>query len=160
MEPMNFNKSSKNTIGTIFLILGVCFFIPGILITVLLKSAAFIVFIILGLVFGIIGAVFRGKAKAEEKQKADLIAGGYSSEAEIIDIEINYSTTINNQHPCTLVARYFGEDGTAYLYRSNQLMQNPGPYLTKNFVRVYYNPNDANDYYVDVESAIGKVVEL
>lgn len=143
-----------------FGILGATFFFIGMITLFFTMEWFLLIFIVVGLVFSIVAAAFFGKYRKNIEKKNRLLAANQFLEAEIVEIQPNWNMQINNQPTYKLLARYFTEDGTPYIYTSDLIRENPAISLTKNFVKVYYNPEDPSEYYVDVESAMNTPVYI
>lgn len=152
------NKLSRDPnffIGVIFAILGTIFFFIGIAIVIALGGEwVFLVFSLIGLIFATLGASFIGKCLGKQKESKRLVEENNYLEAEIIEIQPDWSTQINGQPVFRVIARYYNVDGTPQIYTSDMVIQNPDPLLTKSFVRVYYDSTDSNLYYMDLKSAM------
>ncbi|MEA4911107.1 MAG: hypothetical protein VB092_00645 [Oscillospiraceae bacterium] len=114
-------------------------------------------FAILGAVFTAIGVVFGMLSGAAARKKRWLLAHGECVDAEIVEVETNGAVSVNGRCPYRLVCKY-NEAGVNYICRSENLWNYPE--RRGNTVRVWRNPNNYRQYYVDAADALVETVEL
>ena len=114
--------------------------------------------------FGILGAVFLGvglsylyfSKKSYDKQQSLFDEGKYVI-AHIKAILRDEHVTINDSHPYYALCSFINpDDDQQYTFRSTNYVENLNEVLTSNEVRVYINPENLDEYYVDLESIIKK----
>ncbi|MDR0312306.1 MAG: DUF3592 domain-containing protein [Treponema sp.] len=105
-----------------------------------------------GLIFLVVGIVLNIKNRTLEKQRDKLILWGNYVMADIIEIKRNTSLKLNDENPYIVHSRY-SENGIDYLFKSHNIWFKPS-YAHNKTVRVYFDKNDFNNYYVDEDSLI------
>lgn len=120
----------------------------------------FDVFLLIPGVFFLMGLIFLGvcimTAKSRHKKNVainELIQNGNYIMAEVVDISRDKHVEINNVHPWRVECEYEDAYGTVYHFTSKNITHNPTNELNPQ-VRVYVNPDDYSQYYVDVDHEI------
>lgn len=117
-------------------------------------------------VFGGVGAILLGVGLAliiiwhRRRQTAKkVVAAGRYVMARIRSISRNDSVTINGVHPYIVECDFTDPDnGIIHTFRSEDLMEDPSPYLNGSEVRVYIDPDSLDEYWVDLESVMNRRV--
>lgn len=97
--------------------------------------------------FGASGLIYKFKKR---KKKEYLIAKGKKITAKFIKAEINGHLTVNGVHPYKIYLSY--EDPKTektIIFESENLMEDPTPYIKKKKLEVYVDKKDLKRYYVD-----------
>ena len=116
--------------------------------------------------FGMLGAVLFGVGLAllivwykRRKVQQAVVEGGKYVIGRIANISRNYSVTINGVNPYVIECVFQDPDTEiTHTFRSSDLMEDPSPYLDSDEIRIYINPDNLDEYYVDIPSALNKVV--
>ena len=144
--------------GIVFTFIGIIFLPIGIL----LRGEDQLFFY----VFGFLGAVMLGVGLAlliiwhrrYQTENKVILQGNYVI-ARITNITRDYSVSINGVNPWVIECDFSDPDtGIIHTFRSKNLMEDPSNRLKSNEVKVYINPEDLDEYYVDLNSAIMKTV--
>jgi len=102
-------------------------------------------------------------AANSNKKRDYLKQNGYTIEATVSEINMNYNLTVNGRHPYVIYCIY--EDiysGVQHRFKSGNIWNNPEPIIQQGTVlKVYVNSHsDFSKYYVDVENALeGRIVD-
>lgn len=160
-------------IGWMLLTMGLIFGATGVLIAVFATSAvdaaeqaafrlAFLCsFGGIGVILAIIGGVLLAKASTRRRRAEALEAGGTCAMADVVDITPVYTMNVNGRSPYILRCTYRHTDGQLYMLKSEYLRYNPKHLLPNNQVKVWIDPYDIKQYYVDVEGSLSeRIVEL
>lgn len=116
---------------------------------------------LLALIFCGFSCVFSGigygmiiKRYKKNKKKRRLFEANNYVTGEVDRVEMNRYYSVNNRHPFVLYAKYKDPyTGIEYEFRSDNLWDGMCKTVDRGSgVRVYVNPQDYNDYYVDVQS--------
>jgi hypothetical protein len=105
-----------------------------------------------GLVMMVVGIIMTRSIKEQRRKEGELKAKGeriISEAAECIYTGIRAGGHRLYKLTCTGIV-----DGKTYLFRSGMLIINPVSRLTNKQVIVYYNRDNINQYYVDVDGSI------
>lgn len=115
----------------------------------------------IGIVLMLIGLIL-GCQMQKKKAMADrLVASGHFVWADAVDVSINMNMRINHQSPCVLRCALRHTDGQTYLLRSPYLRFDPRAFLTDGKVKVWLDPYDIKQYYVDVDGSMNTdIIEL
>lgn len=118
-------------------------------------ATLFLIFGIIGAIFAIIGVVCLIVVIRGKKIKKRIIAMNCIIQAQIGGIEPNYSVSVNGKHPFLLTASAISPyDGKIYTFRSESFWSDLTLVLQHyniTQVPVYVNPNNYNEYYVDID---------
>uniref|UniRef100_UPI00403F6605 hypothetical protein n=1 Tax=Candidatus Enterococcus willemsii TaxID=1857215 RepID=UPI00403F6605 len=75
------------------------------------------------------------------------------------NLEVGYSSIrVNYRHQIFLTCSYVDEKGNNYLFKSRPLRYDPRAFLNGQ-VKVYYQPDNISNYFVDVEGSMDSVYE-
>ena len=110
-----------------------------------------------GGVFALTGLLLFVTQGSQGRKKRRLMATGESVDAEIVDVEVNGNFSVNGRCPYRAVCKY-SEGGVNYICRSGNLWDYPE--RRGNTVRVWRNPRNFRDYYVDLSDVLVETVEL
>lgn len=132
-DPSNISTSTKPVAGITLICMGVfvlCMTVPTI-ISILRK---------------------RGRAK-------NLLEQGVVISATVEAVDYDTSLTVNGKNPYQIICSYVDEStGKRYTFKSDSVWENINEVLNPgDLVRVYVQPNDYNQYHVDVETLLSKV---
>ncbi len=114
--------------------------------------------------FGLTGAVLLGIGTALliswkrrcSVQKEVMEKGNYVI-ARVCEISRDESVTINGVHPYFIRCSFTDPDsGITHFFRSGNLSEDPSPYLENGEVRVYINPDNLDEYSVEIPEASGR----
>ncbi len=83
-----------------------------------------------------------------------LMSAGNSVWADVVDISPNYNMHYNGRSPSVLRCTYRHTDGQTYMFKSKYLRYNPQTLLKGGKVKVWLDPYDIKQYYVDVEGSL------
>lgn len=87
-----------------------------------------------------------------------LINSGQYIMAEISELTMNYTVSVNRSHPYIVICRYQDMYGNIHLFRSRNLFFDPVPLLKDQMVRVYVEGEDYKHYYMDIDEVLPKVI--
>lgn len=75
--------------------------------------------------------------------------------ATIEEIEKNQWIQVHGKHPYQILAKYV-DHGTMdiYYFKSEYLWFDPTPFIKKKFVRIYIDPDNVENYCMDIERLI------
>ena len=105
----------------------------------------------MGIVFIIVGSVFSVKERKLNKKKKQLLANGLTLTATVIDFSVNTSISVNHRHPYIVEVEY--DDGVKkHRFRSENVWHRVTDAYIGETVKVYYEPNNMGNYYVDTDS--------
>lgn len=113
----------------------------------------FIVFALVGSVFAIVGIVMLHRSNEFKKQKKQLIENGLTLRANIIDFYPNTRIMVNRRNPYLIVAEY-EEFGQKHRFVSENVWERLNNNYIGEQVTVYYEHNNMNKYYVDVDTLL------
>lgn len=118
-----------------------------------------LIFILIGGVFALLGAVFIIINIRSAKRKKTLMQTGDRLTGKITDITINNAVRINGRHPlkaeCEVINPF---DGEKYLYSSENVTCNISELVGRE-VTVYVDRNDKSRYYVDIFELMNRYKE-
>lgn len=150
--------SARLLVGLIFTFIGM-FFLP---IGIFLRTVDFVFFV----TFGAVGAILLGIGIAllivwnrqRSVQKEVREKGNYVI-ARVTEISRDMSVTINGVHPYYIRCSFTDHDtGITHTFRSGNLGEDPSPYLESGEVRVYINPDNLDEYSVEIPEVSGRTV--
>lgn len=119
----------------------------------------FIMFGFIGILFIIVGIVFSFVEKNSKKKKAFLLESGSTLTATVIRFEVNMSLSVNGRHPYRLEVEY--DDGNnKHRFKSDNVWENVTSDCIGETVKVYYDPNNMNKYYVDTDSLFNETYRI
>lgn len=87
-----------------------------------------------------------------------LINAGQYIMAEISEITMNYTISVNGRNPYIIICRYQDRYGNIHMFRSRDLYYDPAPLLKDQMVKVYVDGEDFKHYYMDVDEVLPKVI--
>ena len=119
-------------------------------------NIAFIIFIGLGGIFAIMGAVFMINSIKKKNIQKRIRESNIVIQANINSFDFNRSLSINGRHPYILIASAIAPyDGLIYTFESDSIWDDLTPIL-QNYnittVPVYVNPQNYKEYYMDIDS--------
>lgn len=161
--------SVQSVLGIVFTAIGVPFLVIGIILAMNIRSLmedtsdpeqAWIlpfVFVLIGAIFAAIGLGFVIWLIRKNKAIKKVIEGGYTVNAVISDIVINNSIEINGGNPYVISCQYQDpRTGILHIFRSKNIMFFPRG-LVGSTVRVFVDPQNFKNYYVDIDSMLPQV---
>ncbi len=90
-----------------------------------------------------------------------LMSAGNSVWADVVDITLHYNMNMNGRSPSVLRCTYRHTDGQTYMFKSKYLRYNPKSLLKDGKVKVWLDPYDIRQYYVDVEGSMKEpIIEI
>lgn len=117
-----------------------------------------IVFACVGVPFLLVGLILQLTIKNEEKRE-NLKYTGEAFQAKVIDAERNLNMTVNGRTPYRLLCSC-EENGTVYLYRSENIWYDPMPLLKGDTVTIYRDRSNPRKYYVDIGEVLPPTEEV
>lgn len=130
------------------------------------ESSTFFVFIILmlmGVIFFVIGAVPAVISIMNKHKAKHLLENGRVLYATVERIDLNRSYSVNGRYPFVVYCTWKDEyKDTLYRFKSDNLWTDPGTVFSEGSeIEVYVDAKDFRKYYVDVERKLSqKVVDL
>jgi len=114
---------------------------------------------IAGLAFASVGTGMLVFSLKKKKRIKDLLENGICVEAEITEIFTDYKTRINKIHPDYITCQVTNPvTGITTTYKSEKTLSDLVPFIGKK-VKIYINPSNPKDAYVDIRSLIENSVE-
>lgn len=146
--------NARFIVGLVFTFIGIIWVPLG----YLLRDFGFIFYA----VFGLLGAVFLGLGIALlylEREKHKITQKVYDEGkyvlAEIVAIKQNMNVSINGVHPCYVECKFINpDDNQEYIFKSRNYTENLDRLINNKEVKVYINPDNLEDYYVDIEELL------
>lgn len=128
-------------------------------------SESFVLCLILGIIgvscIGVSGLITRSMSR-DSKRRQKFLSSGKQLYATIEQISIKTNCTVNGNHPYVIYCTYKDEyKDIIYRFKSENIWTNPNLILKPgDSIRVYVNPGDYSQYYVDTEELFkGKVID-
>lgn len=104
----------------------------------------------IGSVFLAIGLLFVLPPLFARRRASELLATGTAVQAEVVDVELNGSLSINGRNPYRIVAQWLNpQTNKLHVFRSDNLWFDPGPYITESLVTVMIDPANPKRYSMD-----------
>lgn len=156
-------KSAWNVfmiVGSVFAAVGLVFLPAGIILGARGEPFFLLCFGLLGALFLFLGVLFLAVPVRKRKLKQELLSTGRCLTAQISEITMNTSVSVNGRHP--YVIQCFYEDpytNEFHLFKSEDLLYDPSPMLKGDTIRVFVDPENYSRYYVDTESALLPVAD-
>lgn len=123
-----------------------------------------LVFGLLGGIFLLIGLIMLGVSIKKQTSKNALLASGTRVYADITDIDLNTSYSVNGRHPYVINCRWTNPaSGITYLFKSGNLWFNPDFLIEEHHIislSVYLNMEKPKKYYIDISELTDKVQDL
>ncbi|TBU85601.1 DUF3592 domain-containing protein [Phytopseudomonas dryadis] len=105
----------------------------------------------IGLVFLLIGLAIVLPPLFGKRRSVQLLATGTPVQAEVVDVELNETLTINGRNPYRIVAQWLNpQTNKLHVFRSANLWFDPGPYISDSQVTVMIDPNKPRRYSMDI----------
>lgn len=102
-----------------------------------------------GLIFGSIGFGMMASSARKNRLREFLLRNGEKVTAEITEVALNTSLTVNGRNPYRVHAQY-RKGSEIHLFESENLWFDPKPYLERETVEVYCMPNRYKDHWMDL----------
>lgn len=113
----------------------------------------------IGTIFALIGLPILVVCTLHDRFKDKMIERGTYVIANITNISRNPNLIINGVCPWVIECDFYDPDTRiTHSFRSENVMEDPSNYIEGNEVKVYINPDNLDEYYVDLDSVIGKHV--
>lgn len=104
----------------------------------------------IGSVFLAIGLLFVLPPLLAKRRAAELRGSGTAVQAEVVDVELNGSLSINGRNPYRIVAQWLNpQTNKLHVFRSENLWFDPGPYINESLVTVMLDPSNPKRYSMD-----------
>ncbi|KIP96305.1 MULTISPECIES: DUF3592 domain-containing protein [Pseudomonas] len=104
----------------------------------------------IGAVFLAIGLLFVLPPLFAKRRAAELRVSGTAVQAELVDVELNGSLSINGRNPYRIVAQWLNpQTNKLHVFRSENLWFDPGPYISESLVTVMIDPSNPRRYSMD-----------
>ena len=156
------NLSAPLIIGAVFGFIGAVFLIIGLMLH--FRGAdpdaltVGLIFMPMGAVFLVLGIGFLSSTVSQKRRHDRLVAGGRYIWGEIVEFAPNYSVQVNGRHPRIAIVRYEDASGI-HIFRSRNLYHYPDVSAVGRKVKVYIQNEQYKPYYVDIDSALPRVIE-
>jgi hypothetical protein len=119
----------------------------------------------IGIIFAAIGAIFAAAgipmatiALVKRNHLQKLVAKGYVIQAQVVDVRLQTSVMVNDQHPWQIVC-HWQDPNTFQVYEFVGPGRTDYPFtslaqwnLAASTLPIYLNPNNLSDYYIDDSS--------
>ncbi len=118
------------------------------------SSIASIIMTVCGIIFGIIGLSMLFYKINKEKRKATLLENGERVLAELEEVTVNYSYSVNNRHPYVIICQGKDMNGEIRTFKSENIWYNPEQIIQERNITtfpVYIDINNPKKYYVSLE---------
>jgi len=112
------------------------------------------IFLPMGLCFLIAGIVLLVRAAAKKRQADQLMEEGYYVWGTIAELQQVRSVNSLNGHPCVVLVCYTDPRGAVHHFRSRYLHRAPSPSILGKQVRVYTKSGQYKPYYVDIDPVL------
>ncbi|MDO4478912.1 MAG: hypothetical protein Q4B73_07735 [Lachnospiraceae bacterium] len=113
-----------------------------------------VIFSIIGILLLVAGIVLLVDSHRKKKALEAVVANGILRYGSNPHVFTDSSMTINGQHPYVVECDCFAENGSLLRVRSRNLVTDPTPYLEGRPIPVYFDPQNADLYYVDIDSLL------
>ncbi len=141
-------------IGAVFTFLGTLFMVLGAFLAWELPEDAKMVgyiFAAVGAPFLILGVIFLCVQSGKKRTAERLVASGHFVWGDVAGLSGNYSVEINGRHPIFLSVRFQDPYGRIHMFKSWDLMVLPDESWIGKKVKVYYDGDNFQKYYVAAE---------
>lgn len=118
-----------------------------------------LVFGIISVILLIVGFVLIYRSNARKKKNLSLKQTGQLITGKMTECMYTH-ITINNHRALKATCFFESKNGERYTFITPFLKRNPMPYLIDDAVKIYWDPNNKKNYFVDIEDSIGKINEL
>lgn len=146
--------SAMGILGVIFTFLGSLFAVLGVFLAWKLpedvKMVGYI-FTVIGAPFLILGAVFLCVQAGKKRTAERLIESGRFVWGDVAGLSRNYSVEVNGRHPIFLSVRFQDPYGRIHMFKSQDLMIPPDESWIGKKVKIYYEGDNFQKYYVAAE---------
>lgn len=139
-----------NIIKWVFLVIGLALLALAFLTR---DKGGIIVLAILGVVFTAIGGGIMAFAWMSKKKEIELRRNGQVVQAQLQEVQINESVSVNGNSPYQIVAQLLDKNSNQmYIYKSANLWYDPSSFLeNKTTVPVYIDSNNPARYFMDID---------
>jgi len=141
-------------LGGVFTLLGAVFVVLGsVLAWKLPEDVKMIgyIFTAVGAPFLILGVIFLRVQSGKKRTAERLIASGRFVWGDVAGLSRNYSVQVNGRHPIFLSVRFQDPYGRTHMFKSWDLMIPPDESWIGKKVKVYYEGDNFQKYYVAAE---------
>ena len=110
----------------------------------------------IGLIFALVGIIPLIVMGKKERKASFLMQNGRRLQAVIDEIKENTTISVNDQYPYNIYCSYDdGVGGSVYHFKSDNVWADPYELCdVGSVIDVLVNPNDYNEYYVDVDALV------
>ncbi len=146
--------SAMSILGTIFTFLGTLFVVlGGVLAWKLPEDVKMVgyIFTMIGAPFLILGVVFLWVQSEKKRTAKRLVASGRFVWGEVAGLSRNHSIEVNGRHPISLSVRFQDPYGRTHMFQSWDFMIPPDESWIGKKVKVYYEGDSFQKYYVAAE---------
>lgn len=146
--------SPMSILGAVFTFLGVLFVVLGGVLAWKLPTDVKMVgyiFTMVGAPFLILGTVFLCVQSGKKRTAERLITSGRYVWGDIVGLSRNYSMRVNGRHPIFLSVQFQDAYGRIHMFKSWDLLLPPDKSWIGKKVKIYYESNDFQKYYVAAE---------
>ena len=159
MEPkFRMRISAAGLVGLVFLPCGLLFLAMGILFPAESIKGSPTLFrgIVLGFggVFSLLGTAFVVQDIRKNLKSKKLLESGNYIYASFTQASLVTNVRINGRNPYQAEFQYTDGRGMIHMFYGRQMMTDPTPLLTGKQVRVYVDPENYDNYYVDIDSVL------
>jgi len=159
MEPkFRMRISAAGLVGLVFLPCGLLFLAMGILFPAesIKGSPALFrgIFLGFGGVFSLLGTAFVVQDIRKNLKSKKLLESGNYIYASFTQASLVTNVRINGRNPYQAEFQYTDGLGMIHMFYGRQMMTDPTPLLTGKQVRVYVDPENYDNYYVDIDSVL------
>ncbi len=160
---VKFNAGAAGIVGLVFSILGAIYLLIGILCLCFPEDADDQT---VGIIFSIIAIVCLLSALVallvliyKQSQTQKILDNGKYLLGEVVDIVPNLYMHYGFRPTYLVLTRYIDQKGTIHIFRSENIKTYPDRTLLGRKVKIYYQDDNFQHYYVDLESGFPKIIE-
>lgn len=116
-----------------------------------------IIMSVMGIVFSVIGLGLLFNKLNKNATKKKLLESGERINAELQEVTINYSYSVNNRHPFIIICQGRNINGELTVFQSENIWYNPENLIKERNITtfpVYIDPNNQKKYYVALEEVL------
>lgn len=153
-----FRLGAPGMAGLIFAFAGLPFLLIGILMpadSIKVSQVGFRLALCgMGGLFFVLGNVFLVQAIRKNVKYKKLVAAGNYLMADFVNATLNTSVSINGRNPYIAEFQFMDSLGMIHVFQSRDLMFDPTSAFSGRQVRVYVDPENFDNYYVDVDEIL------
>lgn len=113
-----------------------------------------LIFVCIGSISTLIGLIMISRKMGRIILKNNLIKNGRKIDADIEEIELNTSYSVNRRNPFVIICKWTDDKGKTYFCKSENIWQDPNPIIEEKKITklsVYVDENNYNKCYVSVD---------